>query len=422
MNEPTTEISQLLAQQDLTVRKPEQGTSPKLFYINGNDVVMHPTATSRTPQTFMWADVIPLHGESNGHHDTNGHGKPIATKSRSGLMASRGSAGTPIRSPQSQGTPSNGPIQLGMGRMSEHMVQVGYNAQHKVPWHWPVPAYLVTKGIGAGIFMMLSLGWGLDLFPFDALTAVVGGFLSLLFIAITTGLLLFDLEKPERFHYILLRPQWKSWLTRGAVLLIGFSTIGGLWWAVETGSYMGLLSPELADSVRPFFLWLGLPFAIGSAVYTAFLFAQAEGRDLWQSPLLPIHLVIQAFMMGSASLLVTGALVNVPSELVTLSVNVFFASLIVDLFVTLVGEFSIPHASEVAAQAAHDITHGRYKNHFWLGSIVLGHVVPLALLLATLFGMAEAVVLGTIAALCAMIGLYLFEYAFVMAPQDIPNS
>jgi hypothetical protein len=136
----------------------------------------------------------------------------------------------------------------------------------------------------------------------------------------------------------------------------------------------------------------------------------------------PIHLVIQAFMMGSASLLVVGALVNVPIALVTLSVNVFFASLILYLFVTLVGEFSIPHASEVAAQAAHDITHGRYKNHFWMGSIVLGHVVPLVLLLATFFGMAEAVTLGTIAALCAMIGLYLFEYAFVMARQDIPNS
>ena len=44
-----------------------------------------------------------------------------------------------------------GPIQLGQGRMAEQMVQVGYNAQHKVPWHWPVAAYMVTK-ISAGLF------------------------------------------------------------------------------------------------------------------------------------------------------------------------------------------------------------------------------------------------------------------------------
>ena len=35
--------------------------------------------------------------------------------------------------------------------MAEHMVQVAYNAQHQIPWHWPVPAYLVTKGIASGI-------------------------------------------------------------------------------------------------------------------------------------------------------------------------------------------------------------------------------------------------------------------------------
>ena len=31
----------------------------------------------------------------------------------------------------------------------------------------------------------------------------------------------------------------------------------------------------------------GLPLAVAAAVYTAYLFAQAKARDLWQSPLLP---------------------------------------------------------------------------------------------------------------------------------------
>ncbi len=38
MDNPTTEISHLLATQHVTVRKPEQGTAPKLFYIDGNDL------------------------------------------------------------------------------------------------------------------------------------------------------------------------------------------------------------------------------------------------------------------------------------------------------------------------------------------------------------------------------------------------
>ena len=36
--------------------------------------------------------------------------------------------------------------------------------------------------------------------------------------------------------------------------------------------------------------------------YTAFLFGQCEGRDLWQTPLLPVHLIVQALLCGSAVL------------------------------------------------------------------------------------------------------------------------
>jgi hypothetical protein len=72
-------------------------------------------------------------------------------------------SGTPIQEPQAQGHAWRGPIQIGQGTMAEQMVQVSYNAQHLIPWHWPVPAYLVTKSIGSGLFILLSLGLGLGL-------------------------------------------------------------------------------------------------------------------------------------------------------------------------------------------------------------------------------------------------------------------
>ena len=171
---------------------------------------------------------------------------------------------------------------------------------------------------------------------------------------------------------------------------------------------------------------MALPLAVAVAVYTAYLFAQAEGRDLWQSPLLPVHLLIQSFMVGAAALLIIALfLPSVPSGLILLAVITFFVALILDLFVMLVGEFSIPHAREVAARASHDITSGRYRNYFCWGSVFSGHLVPLALVLilvlvATLVAL-QSILIG-IAALSAIIGMYMFEYAFVMAPQEIPNS
>ena len=269
--------------------------------------------------------------------------------------------------------------------------------------------------------MLFALGMMFDWFRFDERTAILTSFLSLLFIGLTTGLLVYDLEKPERFLYILIRPQWRSWLARGAVFLIAFSLVAGLWWLLELGAYYDWINQGQARDLRPYLLLLGFALAVGVATYTAFLFAQAEGRDMWQSPLLPFHLLLQAFMAGSGALLVLSLLRLFDDEFVVTAVVTLLITLLIDLFLTLSGEFGIPHASEVAARAAHEIRYGRYKRHFWLGSMLLGHVVPLILIGVAVFFISNLFVVA-IAGLCAIAGLYLYEYAFVMAPQEIPNS
>ena len=166
MDEPRSEIRQMLAEFQVTVRKPEQGTSPKLFYVDGDEINLTPTAVDRTPATFAWADVLPLH-DGDGAGGKTPHPAPAAAH-----------AG-PLRAPQPQGLPNAGPILIGDGRMAEQMVQVAYNAQHKIPWHWPVPAYLVTKGIATGIMLLLTVGLGLNWLDFDTPSFVWSGLASI---------------------------------------------------------------------------------------------------------------------------------------------------------------------------------------------------------------------------------------------------
>src|SRR5262249_26134294 len=180
-----------------------------------------------------------------------------------------------------------------------------YNVPHRVPWHWQVPAYLVTKAIGAGMFTVAASGVALGLLPPTALFTTIASFLSVLLIGVTTGLLVWDLDRPERFWTILLRPQWRSWLVRGAWILIAFSAVAGLF-------LLGHLSGSAALSNS--LIWPGVVLAILAAVYTAFLFGQAEGRDLWQSALLPGHLFVQALMAGAAGLLILGLFLGLPPE------------------------------------------------------------------------------------------------------------
>jgi Fe-S-cluster-containing dehydrogenase component/formate-dependent nitrite reductase membrane component NrfD len=408
MDDPASEISRVLAREKVTVRKPEQGTTPKLFYIEGNEVNLHPTAVERAPETFMFADVIPLHPKGDGQSQAPAAALPPQTS----LSDNR----TSLRTPQAQGMGAGGPIYIGGGRMAEQMVQVGYNAQHKIPWHWPVPAYLLTKAIGAGLFLLMTLGTILAPSAHDPATGMLVGALSLLFIALTTGLLVLDLERPERFLYILARPQWKSWLTRGAFILIGLSAATGMWWLLEAMAWIGWLPPAVADLMRTLILWLGLPLALGAAVYTAFLFGQAEGRDLWQSGLLPLHMLIQSLMAAAGALAIVVLFLPQAEAMSAFARNALIVTLFIDLGAILMGEFAMPHASEAAAAAAHEIRAGRYRRHFWLGCIVVGHL--LALLLA-FNGWPPALAL---AGLCSIAGLYWYEYAFVLAPQEIPNS
>ncbi len=404
MDDPESEISRTLAKHNVMVRKPEQGTAPKTFYIEGSASALVPTAATQTPETFIWADVVT---EQGLHGDAHGSTSDVSKKSASG---------TPIRTPKAQGAPTGGAIKHS-GKPAEQMVQVVYNQQHKVPWHWQVPAYIVTKDIAAGIMMLFAIFFGFGQFAFDKSVAVGGGLISIFFTLVTTLFLIMDLERPERFLRIVFRPQFKSWLVRGAFLLITFSNITGIWWVLEVAGSWEILPASLVESVRNPLLIINLPFALGAAIYTAFLFAQAEGRDLWQSPLLPVQMFLRSIYAGAGGILLLNLFVAVPADMMNVTTNIFIAGLIADLLVTFFGEFGISQPSEVAARAAHEISHGKYKGSFWGGYVVLGHIVPVALVLV-----ADLPIVGAIAFVASMIGLYLMENAFVMAPQEVPNS
>ena len=121
------------------------------------------------------------------------------------------------------------------------------------------------------------------------MTPIVSG----AFLAITGGLLIWDLEHPERFYLIFTRPQWRSWLVKGAFIIAGYTLVLALHFLA---SWLG------SRSVQSWLMIAGIPLSILTAVYTAYLFAQAKARDMWQNPLLPPHLLVQALLLGSAVL------------------------------------------------------------------------------------------------------------------------
>jgi formate-dependent nitrite reductase membrane component NrfD len=271
-----------------------------------------------------------------------------------------------------------------------------------------VVTYLWTKGIGAGALALAGLAviLGINL---GAVGDYVAPALALFGAATTGALLVWDLKRPERFLYIFLKSNWTSWLVLGAYALTIFSG-GAVLWILAAALGVGWASTVLA--------WLAFPASALMAGYTAFLFGQAEGRDLWQSPVLFWHLLVQALMVGSGAVAVAGLVAGLSTAAWHLVAATFVLSTVLHLLVLGVEYFG-RHASRQAAVAAHVVVSGRYARTFWLGA-----VLPAALagvLGAVAWGTGPAVLLA-LGGLIVQPALLAYESVFVRAGQDVPLS
>ena len=126
-------------------------------------------------------------------------------------------------------------------------------------------------------------------------------------------------------------------------------------------------------------------------------------------------MILQSVTAGSAALVLIHGAGFLSSDIAGYAETIFGVGVVLNGMVIALGEFGMPHASETAARAAHEITHGKYARVFWIGGITIGHVIPIALLFAGPLGL-------VVGAPFYVIGLYANEHVFVAAPQEIPNS
>jgi formate-dependent nitrite reductase membrane component NrfD len=226
-----------------------------------------------------------------------------------------------------------------------------------------------------------------------------------------------DLDRPDRFHYVLLRPQWRSWLVRGAYIITVYGGLLGLWLVIKLLGVFGVLPQGVSQGVDLALAWPIVIAAGATAVYTAFLFAQAKGRSFWQSPALPAHMLVHAAVAGAAVLYIASLFVVGLEPLRGMLAITLAIGLVAGLIV-MWAELSVEHPDRDGARAAEMIYKGRYKGLFWGVSVVLGSLVPLALVVVGLLLAAPTVIAA--AGVLALVGVLATEHAWVEAPQLIP--
>jgi len=234
---------------------------------------------------------------------------------------------------------------------------------------------------------------------------VLAGFFTFL----TGVLLVADLKQPRRFFYLLTRPNWRSWLTRGAAILAIYAAISAAWFVAglldEAGAIRVLAVPALV-------------LGAATAGYTAYLFGQCEGRDLWQTPMLLPVLLAQAVIAGASALLIADVFLTVPElDAIRWTLLGAIGAVVVFTFAELTAR-GTAHVEMAVAE----MTRGRYAPRFWLGGVLLGLVVPGALVVVALAAGSGGVALSAAAAVSAIVGLAAYEDVFVRAGQSVPLS
>jgi formate-dependent nitrite reductase membrane component NrfD len=247
------------------------------------------------------------------------------------------------------------------------------------------------------------------------LGTVVAPAIALVTLVATGALLVWDLKRPERFLYLFLKPNPTSWLFWGAVALAVYAVVAGLWFLAGLAGELGLFDAGTAVDVLA---WPAIPAAVLAAGYTGFLFGQAEGRDLWQSPLLFWHLQVQALMVGAGALAVALLLTDTSADGERLVVRTLVLATAAHV-VLLVVEYGGRHTTRHAAAAARMVTHGRYAPLFW--SVAVGLAV-LAAGAAALSWNGGLLVAAAGAGLLVQVVLLAYESVFVRAGQDVPLS
>jgi formate-dependent nitrite reductase membrane component NrfD len=348
------------------MRKPQKGTRPKLFYVGVDGDLLQPTMIE--PQkSYLWAD-------KNPDEDVYA-------------------------------------VQIGkQDKFTPGVAREVYDVSHPPPWGKKIASYLWTKSIAAGVLLVASL---LLLFGYKGealLLNLTSPVLALFFTGVTTLLLVLDLKRPERFFYIFTKPNPKSWLVLGGYILMIYSVIALLW----------LLSGLSGGTVPQILLWSAAFLAVCSACYSAFLFAQAKGRDFWQSPLFFWHLLVQAITAGSAVLIICGAILEASSDLIVTLGRVLGISLMFSI-VMILGEVSVTHVSEDVRRAAELLRRGALSASFW-GLVVLGILLPLALLVLSALEEVGPHAPFVWASIFALGGLWFFEDLWIKAGQAVPLS
>ncbi|MDF1877869.1 diguanylate cyclase [Sulfurimonas sp. SAG-AH-194-L11] len=166
------------------------------------------------------------------------------------------------------------------------------------------------------------------------------------------------------------------------------------------------------------FLWVTI-LAIPVTLYTAALLAQCTARELWQMPAESAQMILAATLSGSAAMILLGGSKLTYEAKQTLGVVLGLSALMAFIIYMSEYVFGPMKAEEIAFTLEYIKGDGPYTVMFWLGQWMT-FILPMVLIVLSRSSKSEAIL--KLAALLALVGLFMVKHVWLIIPQLLPMS
>jgi len=282
-----------------------------------------------------------------------------------------------------------------------------YTDYHIAPWGWEIPLYFFLIGTAGMVYVLACAptvfgGVARVLAPFQR----TGALLALILLLVCAPLLALDLGQPGRFLYPIIHFHWTSPLSWGALFLplFGLSIVGFVY-ALMKGN----------EKQQRLFGIVGSLLALAMPLYTGLDLMVNQARELWANPAIPVLFVILSITSGTTlGALVMMAAGTLDEDRTRLLRNILYASVGVTLALFLAMWLVLTYGTE-EEQQAYAVINELYGMKFWLLTLVVGILAPLAVLVVPNLATNALAVTG--AGVLASIGAYTFREVLIYAGQ-----
>jgi formate-dependent nitrite reductase membrane component NrfD len=254
-------------------------------------------------------------------------------------------------------------------------------------------------GLGGGLYLV-SLYFN----------SLWGMFVSWLIIAVVKGgAHLVYLGKPQRFWRIVARPQ-SSWLARGFIFVMLFIVFG----AIQL--MLSFWLPGTAGEIV-FKVLAGIT-ALAVAVYTGFVLNTVKAVPFWNSSMLPLLFVLCGILGGfglSVIIALNGGHVDITAAEAGSRWLLIINALLIAIYL-----WGAANRESTGKQSVMEQIRGSGAPIFWIGIVILGIVIPLAIAFSSYFINDVSAVLLVTGVACEVAGGLALRYCVLKAGAYMP--